>query len=339
MTSTNLWRRAIGPVALATSFLLPVAVAQAAPAEHHADAAYFPAPVYVSLQKSGTIEKFPDQTVYPGFPGAHYLALSPDGKTLVVSGFKTGQVYIADAKTGKKRATLSIGKVVQGVKIDPQGNYALAVNASGGRVAVIDLAHAKVVQSIAVGHKPHNVRFSRDGRLAYVTVQGDDDLAVIDMATLKKVESIPVTGLDGPHNLDLSADGRRLWIRSHPAKATDTGHVAMMNLAQEKVVNSLAVGPFHGGVDLEPTGAYVLATDIGGHTVDVMDRNALTVITRITVGDGPHGVRMSDDGHWAYVTATRGNELDVIDMRNLKLVDRIETKGKFPFWLALDGNR
>jgi len=299
---------------------------------------FFPEPVYVSLQKTGAVERFPDGKVFKGFPGAHYLSVGPNGNILAISGFKTGQVYIADARTGKKEVTLKIGKVVQGVKIDPRGKYALAVNASGGAVAVIDLDKKRVVKSIPVGRIPHNVRFTSNGRLAYVTVQGEDKIAVLDMNTLKKVKEIPISGLKWPHNLDISADGRRLWIRNHPPKANDTGHVAMMNLASGQVRSSLAVGKFHGGIDLESPGSDVLTTNIGGNTVDVIDPNGLTIIKSITVGAGPHGVRYGPKGKWAYVSATRGNEVDVINMKTLKVAKRIKTKGTFPFWIALQGN-
>lgn len=322
--------------ALALGFLSSATLA--ASGSDQANPQVFPEPVFVSLQKSGAVERLPDGTVFDGFPGAHYLDLGPDGDTLVVSGFKTGHVYIADAKTGEKRSTLQLGKVVQGVKIAPDGSYALAVNASGGSVDVIDLQEGKVTSAIAVGPNPHNVRFSRDGRLAYVTVQGSDTLAVVDMQRMKVVKHIPVSGLSGAHNLDISPDGRRLWIRSHPSSSDDTGHVVMVDLAAGKVDSSLAVGKFHGGVDMEAPSNVVLATDIGGDTVDVMDRNALAVIATVDVGAGPHGVRMSPNGRWAYVTATRADEVDVIDMHDLKVVKRISTDGQFPFWVALAGN-
>src|SRR5699024_4555017 len=119
------------------------------------------------------------------------------------------------------------------------------------------------------------------GRLAYVTIQSGHVVVVLDMVTLKKVKIIPVPGLHGPHNLDISPDGRRLWIRNRPALPDDIGHVAMMNIATGKIINSLPVGKFHGGIDVVPTSPYVLATDIGGDTVDVIDRNALAVITTI----------------------------------------------------------
>lgn len=300
--------------------------------------AYFPESVYISLQKSGTVERLPDEKVFKGFAGAHYLSLGPEAKTLIVSGFKTGKVYIADAQTGKKEATLNIGKVVQGVKINPRGIYALAVNASGGSVAVIDLRENQVIKSIKVGENPHNVSFSNDGRLAYVTIEGENKLAVLNMSTLEKVKDLPVSGLDRPHNLDISADGRRLWIRNKSSSPTENGQVVMMNLADGQTENSHEVGPFHGGIDLGVSGSKAITTNIGGAAVDVIDPNGLAVLKTIKVGAGPHGIRYSPDGKWAYVTATRDNEVDIINMKTLKVVKRIKVKGEFPFWITLHGN-
>lgn len=300
--------------------------------------AYFPETIYVSLQKSGAIERLPDGTVFEGFPGAHYLSVGPDAKAMIVSGFKTGNVYIADARTAKKEATLKIGKVVQGVKIGPQGKYALAINASGGSVAVIDLNKDQVIQSIKVGKAPHNARFSEDGRLAYVTIQGENKVVVLDMVTLEKVKEIPVSGLVGPHNLDLSADGRYLWIRNKPTQSTTDGHAAMINIASGQTVRNLKVGPFHGGIDLGGSGSNAITTDIGSNTVDVIDPNGLSILKTIEVGDGPHGIRYSPEEKWAYVAATRANEVDVINMKTLKVAKRMKVKGEFPFWIALEGN-
>lgn len=299
-------------------------------------AGYFPEPIYIALQNSDAVEVLPQGKVWHGFPMAHYIAIGPAGKTLAVSGFRTGNVYIADAKNGKKLATLKIGTLVQGVKISPNGRTILAVDASGNSVKVIDLKSLKVTHTISVGKNPHNVVFSRNGRLAYVTVQGANKLAVVNMMTFRTIREIPVTGLRGPHNLQLSRDGHDVWIRSHPA-ANQDGHVVLVNLRTRRVLESIHVGLFHGGIDR--TGhSDILATDIGGDTVDVIDNNALGVIKRIKVGAGPHGVRLSPDGRWGYVSSTQANQVDVIDMRDLKVVQRIKTNGSFPFWIALRGN-
>jgi len=111
----------------------------------------------------------------------------------------------------------------------------------------------------------------------------------------------------------------------------------LLDLASRRVVESIPVGFFHGGID-QLNDSVILTTNIGGDTVDVIDANALGIVAQIKVGARPHGVRISHDGRWAYVTSTVDNELDVIDMQSLQLVQKIKVDGSFPFWIAVLGN-
>ena len=313
-------------------------LSQAAHARSNGNDPYFPDPVYVALQGSGAIAVFPGKTLWHGFPQAHYLALGPKGKWLIVSGFSTGNVYLADTVTRKKVATLHLGSLVQGVKIDPNGRYALAAVASGDYVAVIDLRKRQFVKSIPVGSAPHNIVFSHNGKTAYVTVQGAGKLAVIDMKTLTRSREFDIPVMLGPHNLDLNAAGTRLWIRSHSAPGRD-GTVAVMDVASGKIIRHFKVGPFHGGITTMPGARYVACTNIGSDTVNLFAPGKLTPVKTLTVGNGPHGIRPGPKGHWLYVGAAKGAELDVINLETLKIATRIELpKGSFPFWIAVPGH-
>ena len=57
---------------------------------------------------------------------------------------------------------------------------------------------------------PHNIVFSLDGAKAYVTVQGGDKVVVINTNTLQKVDEIQDS--KGPHNLDITSDGKLLFV-------------------------------------------------------------------------------------------------------------------------------
>jgi len=298
--------------------------------------ALFPEPVYVDLQKTGDIEVFPQQKVWHGFPECHYVEVGPKGNLLVISGFKTGQVYFADAHTGKELAILKIGKLVQGVNISPKGRVAVAVDASDGTADVINLSNFQVTHVISVGKNPHNVVFSQDGHYAYVSVQGADKIAVIDMQTDKVTRDIPIPGFRYPHNMALSANSEELWVRNHPKPHQD-GHVAMINLDTGKVERDIRVGLSHGGMDDLPSGRLAFTTDIGSDTVDVLNPKTLQLVKKINVGAGPHGVRSGDDGQWVYTATTDGNQLVIINAHTLKVVRSIPLKGKFGFWLAVKG--
>lgn len=291
-----------------------------------------PHPIYVAEQNSGTIGVFPSAQAWSGVEGAHYDALSPDGTKLLVSGFKTGNVYLLDTKSGKVEGSVPLGGSIQGVQITPDGRYGFAMAETEGTVAVIDLNPVKLVKKIPVGKTPHNAVFSRDGKLGYVTLQGEGKIAVIDMATLTKIRDIPTQGLETPHNLDLSDDGKFLWVRDF------VGHVGIVDLKKGAVIKTFEVGKGHGGIDVVPGGKYVATGAIADSIVTIIDQAKRKIVANIKVGAGPHGVKASKDGRWIYASVTGENTVAVIDTRTLKLAEQIPVKGKFPFWIAVPGN-
>ena len=318
--------RKISAVIAFVSACLVAPWAVAAPAQ------LFPSSAYVTLQGSDSVESLPGGARWNNLDSAHYVAVSPDGRQLLVSSAATENVFIVDAKTGKKLATIAVGAVPQGVEVGPHGHYGLAVSAGTDSVTVIDMQALKPVKKIIVGKTPHNARFTADGKLAYVTLQGGTGVAVLDMRSLAKTGEIAVPGVHGPHNLDLSADGRTLWVRDL------TGSVAAVDLETRKELAVIPVAPGHAGIDVIPGGRYVFTGGIAGHVVDVIDPATFKVVKQIDVGQGPHGVRASADGRWVYAAVTATNKVAVIDALSLKVVRRIDMHGKLPFWIAVRGN-
>jgi DNA-binding beta-propeller fold protein YncE len=292
----------------------------------------FPAPVYVTLQSSDVVQSVPAGKTWRALPGAHYDAISADGKYMLASSKDRPEAYLLDAHRGTKLATFEIGATPQGVAISPDGKLGLAVSAGTGTVAVIDMHKRALIKSIAVGKAPHNARFTADGKRAYVTLQGGTGVAVVDMQTLAKIDEIPVPGITGPHNLDLSADENTLWIRDL------VGKVAVVDIKSRKVLAVIPVGLGHGGIDVIPGGRYVFTGAIADHLVDVIDPVTFKVLKRIDVGRGPHGVRASRDGRWVYAGVTATDMIAVIDARTLEVVRQVPAGGKLPFWLAVTGN-
>lgn len=292
----------------------------------------FPGPAYVSLQASNAVEVLPAGTLWEGLDSAHYNAISPDGTRLLVGSKDTDKVYVVDTAAGKILATFNIGATPQGVAIGPHGRRGLAISAGTDSVAVIDLKNLKLAKVIKVGKIPHNARFSSDGKLAYVTLQGDSGVAVIGMQSLSKIDEIPVPGIEGPHNLDISADGSVLWVRGI------AGKVAAVDIKTGKELALIKVGSGHAGIDVIPGGRYVFTGAAADHEVSVIDPKTFKVIKRIDVGQDSHGVRASRDGRWVYVGVMAANKVAVINTRTLKVADQIPVHGKLPFWISVAGN-
>jgi len=290
----------------------------------------FPETVYITMKKSGTVETFPGEVSWDGGPDMLYNAVTPDGKTVLASSPSSNSVYVFAAASGKQQAIIPVGKAPKGVKVDPAGKFAYVSNQGSAELSVIDLAHLKVVDTIKVEEGPHNVRFSKDGKLAYVTLQGGAGIGVVDTQARKQVRVIPVPGITGPHNIDLSADEKTAYVRDF------VHHVAVLNLHSGEVKKVITVGNGHGGIDVAPNGRYVATAAIGDNIISVIDTETLAV-KNVEVGNGPHGVRASKDSRWIYVTITKDNAVAVIDADSLKVVSKIAV-GKFPFWVAVQGN-
>ncbi len=329
MTTRSMVRRrhlaqVCGVIALALGL---IAMAYAA-----APKATAPALVYVTLQGSDSVGILPDGKVCDGLPSAHYVAVSPDGRRLLVSSANLPQAYLVDTHSCAKLATFDVGPVTQGVQISPDGRWGLVVSAGDGTITLIDLRTSRAVKTLAVGKTPHNARFTADSRLAYVTLQGGGGVAVIDMRTLAKTAEFPVPGIDHPHNLDLSANGKVLWIRGL------IGKVAAVDTKTRKVLAVIPVGLGHAGIDVIPGGRYVFTGAIADRVVDVIDPTTFKVIKRIDVGPGPHGVRASRDGRQVYAGVTGTHQVAVIDTATLSVVKQLPVPGKLPFWVAVPGN-
>lgn len=290
------------------------------------------APVYITLQASGGVAALPQAQPWPGLPGAHYNAIGPRGLLMLVSSVKAPGLYLVDVDSGKTLASFAIGPVAQGVAIGPKARWGLAVSAGSGTVAVIDLQKRVLVKTLEVGKAPHNVRFTDDGKRAFVTLQGEGKVAVLDMVALKKVDEFAVPGVRQPHNLDLSADGRTLWIRGF------VGKVAAIDLATHQVKAVIPVGLGHAGIDVAPVSGLVFTAAVADHRVDVIDPTTFEVIKRIDVGQGPHGIRASRDGKFVYTGVTATNKLAVIDTATLEVVKQLPVDGKLPFWVSVQGN-
>jgi len=291
----------------------------------------FPAPVYVTLRESDQIAKYPGQKIWQGGPKMLYASITPDGKTLVASSPKDGGIYIFDAATGKQLGIVKTGEAAKGVKITPDGKQVFVSNEEGNSVSIVDLAAKKVLTTIEVPKMPHNVRFSENGKIAYVTLQGGAGIGVIDVAQQKLTKVIPTPGIETPHNLDLSKDGKRIFIR-------DTeGKVGVLDLTSEKIIKIIEVGKGHAGIDVIPNGKLVFTGAIADDIVTVIDANSYAVLKQIKVGFGPHGVRASKDNRYVYVTVTADDKLVVIDIKKLAVAKEFKLTS-FPFWAAVKDN-
>ncbi len=197
------------------------------------------------------------------WPGA--LALSPDGKTLAVSGDLVGVVVLVDVDSAK-RAEIKVGKHPAGLAFSPDGKMLYAADWDERSVSIVDVTAAAPLDPIDVGLHPEKLLLSRDGTKLYVSETDDDAIGIIDLKTAKRIADVNIGLYDAklygasPTSMALSANGRRLYVACSAANA-----IVVIELAPDgasgRILGAIPTGWYPTAVTLDPSGRALLVAN------------------------------------------------------------------------------
>lgn len=162
----------------------------------------------------------------------------------------------------------------------------------------------------------------------WVADENGNSITVINASTNEVVTTL--TGIEGPHNLQVSPDGATVWVVS--------GHdntAVQIDARTYTVLGTTPTGEHPAHIIVSPDGGTVYVTNGGENSVTVIDAATKEVITTIPVGEFPHGLRPSPDGLWIYVANASDTTLSVIDTTTNERVTNIEV-GERPVQVAFD---
>ena len=123
----------------------------------------------------------------------------------------------------------------------------------------------------------------------WVANEGNASLTAIDAARNEVVTTL--TGINGPHNLQVSPDGQNVWVVSgHDAMAV------MIDGQQLALHGSVATGQEPAHVVVTPDGRTTYTSNGGDNTVTAIDVATMKKVASIAVGAFPHGMLVVQDG-------------------------------------------
>jgi DNA-binding beta-propeller fold protein YncE len=151
------------------------------------------------------------------------LAISPNGKTLLVALGLADNAAVVDTATGTV-SYVPTGSHPFGAAILPDGKTGLVSNRGPGTVSVIDLPSATKTADIQAGpHLSHPEAITLDPKRprAYVPLTNDDAVAVINTKKMTRARRISVAVPQGPGSaptsVGLNPSGRRLLVAQSAA--------------------------------------------------------------------------------------------------------------------------
>lgn len=114
----------------------------------------------------------------------HHLALSPDGKFLLVGDSSGNEMLFLDPSTGQIRRRMPIADPYQ-LQFSPNGKWLVVTGLARNQVDVYDVAAMQLVKRFPAASMPSHIAFSPDSSMVYVTLQGSNRLAAYDLKRLQ----------------------------------------------------------------------------------------------------------------------------------------------------------
>lgn len=237
--------------------------------------------------------------------GPRGLAVTDDGKQLVVATRENGSVSVIDTATGEVVKQIEVGKNPEFVRVS--GNFAF----------VSSEPSAKGGPPPKPGEKP---------------AEDDDDddeekipakIAVIDLTKGEKIREI--TGGPETEGVEFSADGKQLVITNEADNTVTVHNIETGELL--KTVSTHEYGDRPRGIKVSPDGNTYLATLEFGNKIMVMDKD-FNVVRTVDTAETPYGIAYDSKGERIFVATNKAKLLQVFDAKSFEKLKEVPTANR-----------
>ena len=285
----------------------------------------------VDLLDPATGEK---RATLPTGDSPHEIAVSPDGRTAVISNYGDREapgesLTVVDVPAAKVVRTIDLGRHSRPHGLAWLPDERLAVTAEGSaHLLVVEPASGAIVAEVETAQRVSHMVAVTGGR-AFVANIGSGTVTVIDLDSGTKLADI-ATG-EGAEGIDAAPDGSEVWVSN---RAEDT--LSVIDPASLEIIATVPCPGFPIRLRLTPDGERVLVSAARSGEVVVFDRARRRELARSKLdlstvegyrdrlfgdrfGDSPVpvGLVISPDGATAWVAATQADAVVVVSTRDL----------------------
>jgi YVTN family beta-propeller protein len=213
------------------------------------------------------------------------LALTPDGKTLLVANKGTNTVSFINPFSFVELRRIDVGKEPNSISVHPNGMRAFVFNTFSNTVSVIDIPNKSVITTMTTDPAPLRGQFNRRGDRLYVIHEWSTYLTAVDPFSLSVLRRFPVrlgmTSIKVDPQADLVYMGR----------GRDTT-VEVYNPFSFVVVDSINTGAgiSYMTIDGDENNLYMVNPEMKSVMVSRLVRKR--IIAEMDVGENPYWVTM-----------------------------------------------
>lgn len=283
------------------------------------------------LNKSDNTLAFIDPTTLkvlghvPTGIGPHEVTASADGKTAYVANYGDQQTLghtlsIIDIAARKETQRLDLGDLKRPHGIAEKGGYIYFTSEVKKCVARYNPKLGKVDWTAQTEQNAtHMLVPSPNGKRLYTANIFSDTISLVDLESGKATH---VKVGPKPEGLDVSPDGKELWVGHN-----EDGGVSIVDTATGMVKQTLAVCKQPIRVKFTPDGLRVLISDPQEGQLYIYDVKSRKEVKRLDIGPAAVGIQIAPDGKRAFVASMAANKVAVIDLTTLTVSGAIQPGG------------
>jgi YVTN family beta-propeller protein len=266
--------------------------------------------------------------------GPHEVVVSSDGRFAFVSNYGTGAapgqtISMIDLAALKEIRRIDLAPLTRPHGLDFVNGKVYFTAEADKKIARYDPATNNIDWLFETGQNgTHMMLVAKDARTIFTANIASDSVSIIQQGSDGAWTHTIVNVGKGPEGIDLSPNGRELWV----AHSRD-GAISVIDVPARKVVHSLNIGTKRSNrIKLTPDGKFALVSDLDAGEVIVIDAVARKELKRLPVGRMVEGIVIPDNTR-AFVAVNGEDYVAVIDLKTWTVTRKIPT-GKGPDGMA-----
>lgn len=199
-----------------------------------------------------------------------YVAVTRDGKRVLVTNWCSMDLSVIDASSGEETARIPLGgDNPRGIAVSPDSRQAYVAVMGSDRVVRVDLDARKVYDYARTGDGPRHIVESPDGKHLYVTNNNDNTVSKLDRESGQILKVVRV-GKE-PRSMTISPDGAAIYTVNYSSSS-----VTKLRTSDLAVIDEVRTDQHPIGITYEPTKKAVWVACYGG-SILVFDDSRLPV--------------------------------------------------------------
>jgi DNA-binding beta-propeller fold protein YncE len=232
----------------------------------------------------------------------HHVALTPDGKYLLVGDTVGNELLFLDPANGDVKKRMAMADPYQ-IGFSPNGRFFTVTGLARNQVDVYDAASMTLLKRFPIASMPSHLAYAPDSSMVYVSLQGSDSLMAIDLTRLAVVWVKPVG----------KTPAGVLW---HDGKilVADMGadYLAEVDPVDGSVIRKIVTGRGAHNLFLSPDQRIIWVNDRVAGTTVALDAKTLSVIRSYSIPGGPDDIDFAPDGR-LWITRRFAEKVAVLD--------------------------